>query len=232
MAIQTINIGQVANDGTGDDLRTAFDKVNDNFGELDTRFPSEATGLNLGDVGEGIFTEANSSRLSFKKLIAGTNITFDVNESSIEINGAGSLDQLIVVSDSGSITVARGQSMAINGGTGLSTRTQGQNLVIDAGAGVVAADTSPQLSAQLDANNNNIINGGNITATQFNGPLEGLVYGIDIRDISGFYADFDFGEFVPVYESIAEWLQKEVDVDLGTFVTPGLVAAEIELGTF
>ena len=34
MAIQTINIGSSANDGTGDPLRTAFDKVNDNFVEL------------------------------------------------------------------------------------------------------------------------------------------------------------------------------------------------------
>ena len=34
MAQQTINIGTVANDGTGDPLRTAFDKSNDNFTEL------------------------------------------------------------------------------------------------------------------------------------------------------------------------------------------------------
>jgi len=34
MAQKTINIGTVANDGTGDPLRTAFDKVNDNFNEL------------------------------------------------------------------------------------------------------------------------------------------------------------------------------------------------------
>jgi len=34
MAKQTINIGTVANDGTGDALRDAFDKVNDNTTEL------------------------------------------------------------------------------------------------------------------------------------------------------------------------------------------------------
>ena len=34
MAQQTINIGSAANDGTGDPLRTAFDKINDNFSEL------------------------------------------------------------------------------------------------------------------------------------------------------------------------------------------------------
>lgn len=34
MAQQTIDIGAVADDGTGDPLRTAFDKCNDNFDEL------------------------------------------------------------------------------------------------------------------------------------------------------------------------------------------------------
>ena len=39
MAKQTINIGATANDGTGDVLRDAFDKVNDNFNE---RYQSSA----------------------------------------------------------------------------------------------------------------------------------------------------------------------------------------------
>ena len=34
MAQQTLNIGSNANDGTGDTLRVAMDKVNDNFNEL------------------------------------------------------------------------------------------------------------------------------------------------------------------------------------------------------
>ena len=34
MAKQTVDIGTYANDGTGDSLRTAFDKINDNFTEL------------------------------------------------------------------------------------------------------------------------------------------------------------------------------------------------------
>jgi len=34
MAKQTINIGATANDGTGDQLRSAFDKANQNFTEL------------------------------------------------------------------------------------------------------------------------------------------------------------------------------------------------------
>lgn len=40
MAKQTINIGALPNDGTGDPLRTAMDKANDNFDELYTITPN------------------------------------------------------------------------------------------------------------------------------------------------------------------------------------------------
>ena len=46
MALQTINLGTYANDGTGDDLRTAFQKVNANLTEL----YSVAYGANIGTV--------------------------------------------------------------------------------------------------------------------------------------------------------------------------------------
>ena len=36
MARQTLNRGTVANDGTGDTLRTAAQKINENFSELYT----------------------------------------------------------------------------------------------------------------------------------------------------------------------------------------------------
>ena len=39
MAIQTVNIGTIANDGTGDELREAYVKVNANYSELDSRSP-------------------------------------------------------------------------------------------------------------------------------------------------------------------------------------------------
>jgi hypothetical protein len=64
MARQNINIGSSANDGTGDPLRTAFDKINDNFIELygadndintldanmDVNNYSITTGVTNGDV--------------------------------------------------------------------------------------------------------------------------------------------------------------------------------------
>ena len=80
MAIETINIGGYANDGTGDDLRTAFEKVNANFEQIGQ---SEVhNGINLGS-GVGIFKQRNNdSELEFKTLVASNNtIVITVNNN-------------------------------------------------------------------------------------------------------------------------------------------------------
>ena len=43
MAIQIIGIGTVADDGTGDSLRVAGDKINDNFNEIYTALGDGST---------------------------------------------------------------------------------------------------------------------------------------------------------------------------------------------
>jgi len=43
MAKQAIGIGSSANDGTGDPLRTAMDKTNDNFNEVYALFGNGST---------------------------------------------------------------------------------------------------------------------------------------------------------------------------------------------
>jgi hypothetical protein len=72
MAINTINIGNQVNDGLGDDLRTAFQKVNGNFAELGAQLSITAT--NVGTTGAGVFKEKIGADLRFKKLKGSTNI--------------------------------------------------------------------------------------------------------------------------------------------------------------
>jgi hypothetical protein len=75
MPIQTINIGNYANDSTGDDLRTAFQKVNSNFTELAVT-ASVGDGANLG-AGTAIFKDKNLTTLQFKTLTSTNNsVTF------------------------------------------------------------------------------------------------------------------------------------------------------------
>lgn len=88
MPIQTINLGNYANDGTGDDLRTAFEKVNANFSLLNTQDTTAAS--NLG-AGQGVFAQKSGSTLQFKSLAAGANITLTSNGTTITIAGSGNL---------------------------------------------------------------------------------------------------------------------------------------------
>ena len=64
MAFQTINIGSVANDGSGDPLRTAMDKVNDNFGVAGTGV-FNVMHPNFGAVGDGVTDDRNAFQAAF-----------------------------------------------------------------------------------------------------------------------------------------------------------------------
>ena len=60
MAQQNINIGTSANKGDGDPLRTAFDKINDNFDELYLKVGNLETGgvtVTTGDIKGSVFAD-------------------------------------------------------------------------------------------------------------------------------------------------------------------------------
>jgi len=84
MAIQTINIGNQVNDGLGDDLRTAFQKVNANFSDLSAQLTITAS--NVGSIGVGVFKEKVGADLRFKKLISGTKMLLNENADTITVN--------------------------------------------------------------------------------------------------------------------------------------------------
>ena len=82
--ISTINIGNIVNDGLGDDLRTAFQKVNANFATLNNDLTITAS--NLGTVGESVFKQKAGLNLEFKKLVAGNKITITSSPDSLLIS--------------------------------------------------------------------------------------------------------------------------------------------------
>lgn len=57
MAIEVIDIGNVANDGTGDPLRTAFQKVNNNFAYIQLASSNIAEAVTLDDTPNQIIWE-------------------------------------------------------------------------------------------------------------------------------------------------------------------------------
>ena len=223
MALQTINIGTLANDGTGDDLREACIKVNQNFDDLDLRSPESTTVTNLGNAGEGVFAQKVGSQLQLKKLVQGSNVTLTSSTTGITINATGGLQQLNVVSDVGSMQLADGQTLNIQGGAGANTTISGNILTINSTADVVS-DTTPQLGGNLDAQGNDISNVNTLTASNFNGALTGnvtgLVHGVDIRNIEPNTAGFDFGSLSNDIRGLSDWLIYETDIDFGALLTP------------
>jgi|TARA_B100000902_G_scaffold49107_1_gene56058 hypothetical protein len=228
MAIQIVNIGNIANDGTGDDLREAFVKVNNNFAELNARSTESTTVSNLGSAGEGVFGQISGTDLQFKKIVAGTAISLAADANAITINStATGLPSVQVFADNNNITLdSNGNSLTLAGGGTTTTNLSGNTLTISSVTSV-QTDTDPKLTATLNAQTNDITNVGNMT---------GNVHGLDIRTFDGLqqYLTLDMGEAVPtVFTSTLEYLAHNltVDYDNGTETFTGSTAVEADMGT-
>jgi hypothetical protein len=85
MPIQTINLGNYANDGTGDDLRTAFQKVNDNF-QLVGGTLGIINGENVGS-GTGVFKNRNNDNLTLEfKTLTSTDGSIELTNTVDTVN--------------------------------------------------------------------------------------------------------------------------------------------------
>ena len=146
MAIQTIGIGTVADDGTGDSLRVAGDKINDNFNELYTALGDGTTitggaitALNNATANELVTIGATTTELD-----AEANLTFDGTTLAVtgnitvpndgDIGSVGATDAIqissagivtfkddILIKDGGTIGVASSTSAITIASTGIVT---------------------------------------------------------------------------------------------------------------
>ena len=232
MAVQLINIGQIANDGTGDDLREAFIKVNQNFEELDLRDDEQTTVSNLGTVGEGLFFNKVNYNLQFKKIAAGNNIALSADNDKIVISNTG-VTSLYIAGDVGSATLEANASFSIQGGDGVTTNIVDNVLTItNTRLSEIVEDTTPQLGGTLDAQGFDITNVGTINVANVIGSFTGLVNGYDPAIPGVYFADhgWDFEGIISSPANIIEWFISSTDVDLGSIVNPDLRI--IENGTF
>ncbi len=175
MSLEQINIGTFANDGTGDDLREAFRKVNLNFIDLDLRDDESTTATNIGTIGEGIFAKKNNYELQFKKLVGGFDTTLTSSEDKITIDVDTGLKRIVVVSDSGSKILETTDNINLYGSGSISTRLVGSTLTITSTFNELSEDTTPVLGGNLDAGGNTITNSPSISATKFIGTHVGNV---------------------------------------------------------
>lgn len=150
MTIQTINIGTVPNDGTGDSARTAFDKLNQNFTDsangaaaLVQASPTDATAGRLlnnetTEIGGFVnYTGANLNPNVFKCTGASKRIAYGVglNASTAAFFLPTSLaDDASSITVVGTFNVVTAFSTPVTGGTGvtpaLSASTNAKNTVV------------------------------------------------------------------------------------------------------
>ena len=103
MAIQMINVGRLANDGTGDDLREAFIKINQNFQLFDA--VANPQGRNLGSNGAEVFAQVEDGEFQFRRLIPGQNIQINEFENTVQITGLPSPSTFFGIVGDNSVTL-------------------------------------------------------------------------------------------------------------------------------
>ena len=147
MAKQTINIGTIANDGTGSTLRAAGDLVNDNFNEIYTAIGDGTTLTNI--LAAGYITASSTSTL--------TNKTFDANGTGNSITNIEVADLAAGVLDTDLSSVSASDD-TLASAKAIKTYVDSLSL----GLQNVADDTTPQLGGNLDLNSNDVTGTGNI----------------------------------------------------------------------
>ncbi len=228
MAIQTINIGNMVNDGLGDDLRTAFEKVNNNFSDLSQQLSTTAT--NIGSTGVGVFKQKSANILELKKIAAADSsvtVVDDTATNSIKISAPlQNLFSSIVTPEGAINATTTTSSVSFVNGDNIRITKSGSTITINADL------LSGSLTNNLNLNQNSIVGSGNIsidgniTANNF----IGNVHSIDIRPISRAVFDFDFGSVTQgTYSSVTEFLLSFGEYDFGTVISPGSI--NLDLGS-
>ena len=161
MAIQTINIGNRVNDGLGDDLRTAFEKVNANFAELEGSITVIAS--NTGDTGVGIFRDKVGNELRFKKLVASTKIVLEDRTDSVVIYSSQPDAFTTINTNAGTLLATEALELRMQGAatyTAPDPTQTGRNISVQkTSTGTITIDTALDLKQILTTLDFGYING-------------------------------------------------------------------------
>jgi len=210
MAIQVINVGNLANDGTGDDLREAFIKVNQNFDDLDLR-AANVEGANVGIGGFTVFKEKTGNTLNFRALqpdpLAPGTVEFRVSDDGDTLFLKSTQATLVFTDGTNTITSNVSEPIIFQGATNtgavVTVNNSTKTVSVDS---QLVRESSPAVSATLNMQQNNIVNAGTIN-------------GINLSDVAAI-ATLDFGSFDNTITSIIDYLNATIDVDFGTIADP------------
>jgi hypothetical protein len=130
MTRQNINIGSTANDGTGDPLRTAFDKINDNFVEL---YGSD-NDINTLDANLNVNNFSITTGVTNGNITITPNGTGNINLGALKFNGTS-------ISSDDSTIVNINEALRVEGAlTATGALTSNTSLTLASGATVTGID--------------------------------------------------------------------------------------------
>jgi hypothetical protein len=164
MTIQSINIGNVVNDGLGDDLRTAFEKVNANFSDLSTQLTITAT--NVGATGVGVFKEKVGADLRFKKLVSGTKMLLNENVDTVTVNNTAPDAFIRIDTDAGVMLASTYQQITLAGTAAPGSTTSRKDIEVNAFGSVLSIKTMIPVTDILESYDFGTINGAYTNAMQ------------------------------------------------------------------
>ena len=158
MARQGINIGSSANDGTGDPLRTAFDKINDNFVEL----YGTDNDINTLDANLNVNTFAITTGVTNGDITVTPNGTGSINLGAVKFKGTSissddstiiNINEGLVVSGTASVSgaLSSSTSLALATGatvTGIDNGALGSSATLLATQGAIKTYVDAQVTAQ------------------------------------------------------------------------------------
>lgn len=127
MAIQNINIGNLVNDGLGDDLRTAFQKVNSNFSELQTSLT--VTASNVAN-GARVFKQKSNNNLEFRTIFGEGALVVEELTDAIRITSLNTLGFTRIETQFGAIQAAEYSNIILTGGADIRTSTNGSSQIV------------------------------------------------------------------------------------------------------
>lgn len=245
MSLQTINLGNYANDGTGDDLRTAFEKVNSNFNNLETVADNIANGVNLGSItltgcssANNVITTTSTSGLSIGMSVVitlGTGAFYNSHTVITHINSltvftvdviplTPLLHATIIATPKGAVFLQRNMTnldfKTITSTDQTVLITSNSTTVDLASVAKIENDNNPTLTAPLQLNGH-YITGGDVQATlyAYNVPMIINLLGLLIKSSS-----VDFGSILsPTATDMG-------NIDFGSFTST--VNNNVDFGNF
>jgi hypothetical protein len=240
-----VDVGDVANDGSGDDLREAFIKINENIVYVGDRIGEAVGGISLGS-GQPIYKSVASAVLSFRSIGAAGNLSVSTVDDVITLrfNPNSPVDFLAQnITNAGSVTATSFTGPLTGNVTGNVTGTvltAAQPNITSVGT-LSGLTVTASISGSVTGNAGTVTNGVYTTGDQtiggvktfnlaVNADLIGDVTGmvrttdsdtyVDVSDLERRINTFDYGVINPVFVDPIRYYLYAVGTDMGTFNNP------------